>query len=310
MKLNNYYQTLTEKQKEKIKEKVATSMFYNWYDELREDFSLEEAGAILLAILFYDRTHGEEEIPADLMEVINRDRATKHIFLEYTNKTAACTRNWLNIHGKRKQKEEDTSTESPLKCPTMPQSIKEGHDTTPPPKSDLRAEEDEEKEEIKNYVVATGKYQRDGLSIQEIYEQDPEWIEQMAKNRNPENEVAKKDIEFIREFIKVILNKDIEEDTSTESPLQCPTMPQDTEEGHDTTPPPKSDLRAENEVIETYGCVMDINEEDGVLFIDEGGTYTFNPDENPNITDFIEKFVVISHNNKNEIINIEEDTPF
>ena len=310
MKLNNYYQTLTEKQKEKIKEKVATSMFYNWYDELREDFSLEEAGAILLAILFYDRTHGEEEIPADLMEVINRDRATKHIFLEYTHKTAACTRNWLNIHGKRKQKEEDTSTESPLKCPTMPQSIKEGHDTTPPPKSDLRAEEDEEKEEIKNYVVATGKYQRDGLSIQEIYEQDPEWIEQMAKNRNPENEVAKKDIEFIREFIKVILNKDIEEDTSTESPLQCPTMPQDTEEGHDTTPPPKSDLRAENEVIETYGCVMDINEEDGVLFIDEGGTYTFNPDENPNITDFIEKFVVISHNNKNEIINIEEDTPF
>ena len=306
MKLNNYYQTLTEKQKEKIKEKVATSMFYNWYDELREDFSLEEAGAILLAILFYDRTHGEEEIPDDLMEVINRDRATKHIFLEYTNKTAACTRNWLNIHGKRKQKEEDTSTESPLKCPTMPQSIKEGHDTTPPPEN----EEDEEKEEIKSYVVATGKYKKDGLSIQEIYEQDPEWIEQMAKNRNPENEVAKEDIEFIREFIKVILNKDIEEDTSTESPLQCPTMPQSIKEGHDTTPPPKSDLRAENEVIETYGCVMDINEEDGVLFIDEGGTYTFNPDENPNITDFIEKFVVISHNSKNEIINIEEDTPF
>lgn len=310
MKLNNYYQTLTEKQKEKIKEKVATSMFYNWYDELREDFSLEEAGAILLAILFYDRTHGEEEIPADLMEVINRDRATKHIFLEYTNKTAACTRNWLNIHGKRKQKEEDTSTESPLKCPTMPQSIKEGHDTTPPPKSDFRAEEDEEKEEIKNYVVATGKYQRDGLSIQEIYEQDPEWIEEMAKNRNPQNALAKEDIEFIRKYVEVILNKPIEDTTSTESPLQCPTMPQDTEEGHDTTPPPKSDLRAENEVIETYGCVMDINEEDGVLFIDEGGTYTFNPDENPNITDFIEKFVVISHNSKNEIINIEEDTPF
>ena len=310
MKLNNYYQTLTEKQKEKIKEKVATSMFYNWYDELREDFSLEEAGAILLAILFYDRTHGEEEIPADLMEVINRDRATKHIFLEYTNKTAACTRNWLNIHGKRKQKEEDTSTESPLKCPTMPQSIKEGHDTTPPPKSDLRAEEDEEKEELKNYVVATGKYQRDGLSIQEIYEQDPEWIEQMAKKRNPENALAKEDIESIRKFVEVILNKPIEDTTSTESPLQCPTMPQKTEEGHDTTPSSKSDLRAENEVIETYGCVMDINEEDGVLFIDKGGTYTFNPDENPNITDFIEKFFVISHNSKNEIINIEEDTPF
>ena len=306
MKLNNYYQTLTEKQKEKIKEKVATSMFYNWYDELREDFSLEEAGAILLAILFYDRTHGEEEIPDDLMEVINRDRATKHIFLEYTNKTAACTRNWLNIHGKRKQKEEDTSTESPLKCPTMPQSIKEGHDTTPPPEN----EEDEEKEEIKSYVVATGKYKMDGLSIQEIYEQDPEWIKQMAKNRNPENEVAKKDIEFIREFIKVILNKDIEEDTSTELPLKCPTMPQGTKEGKDTTAPPEDDLKAKNEAIETYGHVMDINQEDGVLFMENGITYTFNQEENPNITDFIEKFVVITHNSKNEIINIEEDTPF
>lgn len=306
MKLNNYYQTLTEKQKEKIKEKVATSMFYNWYDELREDFSLEEAGAILLAILFYDRTHGEEEIPADLMEVINRDRATKHIFLEYTNKTAACTRNWLNIHGKRKQKEEDTSTESPLKCPTMPQSIKEGHDTTPPPEN----EEDEEKEEIKSYVIATGKYKKDGLSIQEIYEQDPEWIEEMSRNRNPENEVAKKDIEFIREFIKVILNKPIEDTTSTESPLQCPTMPQKTEEGHDTAEPVESDFRAKNEGIEVFGYVMSVNEEERTLSLEEGDTYTFDPDKNPNITDFNEKYVVISHNNKNELINIEEDTPF
>ncbi len=312
MKLNNYYQTLTEKQKEKIKEKVATSMFYNWYDELREDFSLEEAGAILLAILFYDRTHGEEEIPADLMEVINRDRATKHIFLEYTNKTAACTRNWLNIHGKRKQKEEDTSTESPPKCPTMPQNTEEGHDTTPPPKSDLRAEEDEEKEEIKNYVVATGKYQRDGLSIQEIYEQDPEWIEQMAKNRNPENALAKEDIESIRKFVEVILNKPIEDTTSTESPLQCPTMPQDTEEGHDTAEPVESDFRAKNEGIEVYGYVMGINEEEGTLSLEEGDTYTIDPDKNPNITDYNEKYVIILHNGDNEIIEIkeQEDTPF
>lgn len=132
----------------------------------------------------------------------------------------------------------------------------------------------------------------------------------MAKNRNPQNEVAKEDIEFIRKYIEVILNKPIEEDTSTESPLQCPTMPQDTEEGHDTTPPPKSDLRAKNEGIEVFGYVMSVNEEEGTLSLEEGDTYTFDPDKNPNITDFNEKYVVISHNNKNEIINIEEDTPF
>ena len=59
---------------------------------------------------------------------------------------------------------------------------------------------------------------------------------------------------------------------------------------------------------------MSANEEERTLSLEEGDTYTFDPDKNPNITDFIEKFVVISHNNKNEIIEIreqeEEDTPF
>ena len=55
----------------------------------------------------------------------------------------------------------------------------------------------------------------------------------------------------------MILNKDIEEDTSTESPLQCPTMPQDTEEGHDTTKPLKNDFRAKNEGIEVFGYTKD-----------------------------------------------------
>ena len=318
MEINNYYKTLTSKQKEKLKERTAFSVYYEWLDQLEAvHLTYEQRGIIFTAIGFYARTNGTEKLPADLAERIEKEPLLLFIFNTFMNTTERATKQWINLRSKRKtnkEEEDTTSTESPLQCPTMPQDTKEGHDTTPPPKSDLMDEEDEEKEELKNYVIATGKYKKDGLSIQEIYEQDPEWIEEMSRNRDPENEVAKEDIEFIRKYVEVILNKPIEEDTSTESPLKCPTMPQDTEEGHDTTPPPKSDLRAENEVIETYGCVMDINEEDGVLFIDEGGTYTFNPDENPNITDFIEKYVMILHNNKNEIIEIreqeEEDTPF
>lgn len=310
MEINNYYKTLTSKQKEKLKERTAFSVYYEWLDQLEAvHLTYEQRGIIFTAIGFYARTNGTEKLPADLAERIESEPLLLFIFNTYMNTTERATKQWINLRSKRKtnkEEEDTTSTESPLKCPTMPQSIKEGHDTTPPPEN----EEDEEKEEIKSYVVATGKYKMDGLSIQEIYEQDPEWIKQMAKNRNPENEVAKKDIEFIREFIKVILNKDIEEDTSTELPLKCPTMPQGTKEGKDTTAPPEDDLKAKNEAIETYGHVMDINQEDGVLFMENGITYTFNQEENPNITDFIEKFVVITHNSKNEIINIEEDTPF
>lgn len=318
MEINNYYKTLTSKQKEKLKERTAFSVYYEWLDQLEAvHLTYEQRGIIFTAIGFYARTNGTEKLPADLAERIEKEPLLLFIFNTFMNTTERATKQWINLRSKRKtnkEEEDTTSTESPLKCPTMPQDTKEGHDTTPPPKSDLMDEEDEEKEELKNYVVATGKYKMDGLSIQEIYEQDPEWIEEMAKNRNPQNALAKEDIEFIRKYVEVILNKPIEDTTSTESPLKCPTMPLNTEEGHDTTKPLENDFGAKNEGIEVYGYVIDINKEDGVLFIDEGGTYTFNPDENPDISDFNEKYVMILHNNKNEIIEIreqeEEDTPF
>lgn len=317
MKLNNYYQSLTIKQKEKLKEKCSFAFYYEWLEQLEQvKMSYEEKGILLTAIGFYAKTNGTKPLPAELEEALDQKPLLQFVFTTFMNTTERATKQWINLRSKRKtnkEEEDTTSTESPPKCPTMPQNTEEGHDTTPPPKSDLINEEDEEKEEIKSYVVATGKYQRDGLSIQEIYEQDPEWIEEMAKNRNPQNALAKEDIEFIRKYVEVILNKPIEEDTSTESPLKCPIMPLNTEEGHDTTKPLENDFRAKNEGIEVYGYVMSVNEE-GTLSLEEGDTYTFNPDENPDISDFNEKYVMILHNNKNEIIEIreqeEEDTPF
>ena len=211
MEINNYYKTLTSKQKEKLKERTAFSVYYEWLDQLEAvHLTYEQRGIIFTAIGFYARTNGTEKLPADLAERIESEPLLLFIFNTFMNTTERATKQWINLRSKRKT------------------------------------------------------------------------------------------------------NKEEEDTTSTESPLQCPTMPQKTEEGHDTAEPVESDFRAKNEAIEAYGYVMDINEEDGVLFIDEGDTYTFNPDENPNITDFIEKYVIILHNSDNEIIEIkeQEDTPF
>ncbi len=312
MEINNYYKTLTSKQKEKLKERTAFSVYYEWLDQLEAvKLTYEQRGIIFTAIGFYARTNGTEKLPADLAERIESEPLLLFIFNTFMNTTERATKQWINLRSKRKtnkEEEDTTSTESPLQCPTMPQKTEEGKDTTTPPEN----EEDEEKEELKNYVIATGKYKKDGLSIQEIYEQDPEWIEEMAKNRNPQNALAKEDIEFIRKYVEVILNKPIEDTTSTESPLQCPTMPLNTEEGHDTTKPLENDFRAKNEGIEVFGYVMSVNEEEGTLSLEEGDTYTFDTDKNPNITDYNEKYVIILHNGDNEIIEIkeQEDTPF
>ena len=208
MKLNNYYQTLTVKQKEKLKEKCSFAFYYEWLEQLEQvKMDYESRGILLTAIGFYAQTNGTKPLPAELAEKIDQNPLLQFVFATYMNTTERATKQWINLRSKRKTNKE-------------------------------------------------------------------------------------------------------EEDTSTESPPKCPTMPQNTEEGHDTIKPIESDFRAKNEAIEAYGYVMGINEEEGTLSLEEGDTYTFNSDENPNITDFIEKFVVISHNSKNEIINIEEDTPF
>ena len=211
MKLNNYYQTLTVKQKEKLKEKCSFAFYYEWLEQLEQvKMDYESRGILLTAIGFYAQTNGTKPLPAELAEKIDQNPLLQFVFATYMNTTERATKQWINLRSKRKtnKEEEDTSTESPPKCPTMPQSI---------------------------------------------------------------------------------------------------------EEGHDTTKPLENDFGAKNEGIEVYGYVMSVNEE-GTLSLEEGDTYTFNPDENPDISDFNEKYVMILHNNKNEIIEIreqeEEDTPF
>ncbi len=105
MKINNYYENLSQVQKQKKAEKLGNLCYYEWFDPLYEEYTLEESGAILLGLMFYDRTGGTQPLPKDLEEIIDKDRATRTLFVTLMDKTAAATKEWINKH-KLKNKEE------------------------------------------------------------------------------------------------------------------------------------------------------------------------------------------------------------
>lgn len=108
MQLINYYETLSEIQKRKWAEKQGNVSYREWFDTLHEEYTLEEAGAILLGLMFYDRTGGTLPLPDDIAKVIDSDRATRSLFRTYMEKTAAGSKEWINKH---KLKNTDDKTE-------------------------------------------------------------------------------------------------------------------------------------------------------------------------------------------------------
>ncbi len=110
MKTHNYYDNLSQVQKQKKAEKLGNLCYYEWFDTLYEEYTLEESGAILLGLIYYDRTGGTQPLPKDLESVIDKDRATRTLFITLMDKTAAATKEWINKH-KLKNKEEKENEE-------------------------------------------------------------------------------------------------------------------------------------------------------------------------------------------------------
>lgn len=98
IELNNYYDTLTEKQKLGHADKQGALFYYEWFDVLYDMCDLEESGCLLLALLYYDRYGGSRPLPTDLQERLESDRALKMTFVSMQDKLAASTRKWLNQH--------------------------------------------------------------------------------------------------------------------------------------------------------------------------------------------------------------------
>lgn len=98
MKYENYYETLTEMQKLKWKEKKGPIIYKDWYEMISKNLDLETAGALLLSILFYDCTGGTKAIPSKYMKVLKKNPSAMVLLDTYIPATAAATRQWINRH--------------------------------------------------------------------------------------------------------------------------------------------------------------------------------------------------------------------
>ena len=156
MKLLNDYETLSEIQKLKWKEKQGNICYREWFDTLHDEYTLEEAGAILLALMFYDGTGGTQPLPKDLADMIDKDRATRSIFRTYMEKTAAGTRDWINKHKLKytPDKEETKPAKSAVKANT---------------EATEEDEDEEDDEEYIQYTLPTGEGALDYQMINILY---------------------------------------------------------------------------------------------------------------------------------------------
>ena len=95
IKLNNYYDKLTPKQKKKFREKKGMLCYYEWFETLVDDCTPEEIGYIFLGLLHYDRFGGSVELPDFIAEKLNSDRALRMTFTILMDKTAAASKEWM-----------------------------------------------------------------------------------------------------------------------------------------------------------------------------------------------------------------------
>ena len=57
-------------------------------------------------------------------------------------------------------------------------------------------------DDVGNYVITMrGKYEKENLTISEIYKKDANWVEWISKNFVPRNDVAKRDVEHLKKFV-------------------------------------------------------------------------------------------------------------
>ena len=98
MTYRNYFETLSPMQEKKWLEKKGALLYFDLFNVLFEEFSLKESGAILLGLIFYDKTGGALPLPKSLEEVIESNLAAKILFRTYVEKVEAASKEWINRH--------------------------------------------------------------------------------------------------------------------------------------------------------------------------------------------------------------------
>ncbi len=129
MKLFNYLETLTPAQKNKLKDKKGTLLYYEWFERLYNNFDLETIGAMLLGAVFYDIHGGSKSIPGKLMKVINKNKMAILLFKVLLDRTYAGTKEWINRHNSNhntNNRDKDETLNN-----SKPKSKKNNSDKTP-----------------------------------------------------------------------------------------------------------------------------------------------------------------------------------
>lgn len=109
-KIYNYYDELTEKQKEKLAERKGMLLYYDYIEECEQRLSREEVGVMTLAILHYSRYHGAKEIPQELADEINKNPLMCYMFETWQKREAVACKNWINKKGTPKSKAKPKTT--------------------------------------------------------------------------------------------------------------------------------------------------------------------------------------------------------
>lgn len=109
MKLENFYEKLTCKQKEKFKDKKALALFYDWEEQMNTaKLTYEEKGMIITGLLYYAKN---EPLPIELEKQIEENVILNLLFLNFAKTTAEASRKWVNLRGGKKDTESTTANE-------------------------------------------------------------------------------------------------------------------------------------------------------------------------------------------------------
>lgn len=105
LKIINYFETLTQKQKIEIESKKSIGLFYSFYDEcIDNELTDEEIGQLVMALVFYGKTKGREPLPQELSNKIEANRVLYLMCTTWMTRVANEEKNWLSHKRSKKEK--------------------------------------------------------------------------------------------------------------------------------------------------------------------------------------------------------------
>ena len=190
MEIISILDNLTEKQKEKVKDKKAVSFYYEWYDQMQViNLPYEKRGILLSALCHYSMTLGTEPLPEELEKAIEADVVLTLLFNLYMNTTINAVKQWCNTHHPNKKNESEDRDEIKRKEPE--------HKVP-----DFDMEDGDDDFDLGCYVP-TGYYPYS--SLQEIYDIDKEQLNEILKTA-PQTPGEEMDQDKIRQFLSEMDN--------------------------------------------------------------------------------------------------------